>query len=85
MMEHVAKDNTPKLMAACTYPLTGVGVVDHIYTDLAIIDITPEGFQVRAMLEGLTLEALQTKTGAPIHAAPQMSFIRRDHQGHPCY
>ena len=85
MMEHVAKDKTPKLMAACTYPLTGAGVVDHVYTDLAIIDITPQGFQVRAMLEGLTLEELQAKTGAPIHASPTISVIRRDHQGHPCY
>lgn len=85
MMEHVAKDGTPKLMAQCTYPLTGAGVTDHVYTDLAIIDITPNGFQVRAMLEGLTLEELQTKTGAPLHTSPTMAVIRRNNQGHPCY
>lgn len=85
MMEHVAKDNTSKLMPSCTYPLTGAGVVDHIYTDLAIVDITQQGFQARAIIEGMTLEELQSKTSAPIHASPTMSIIRRDHLGHPCY
>ncbi len=85
MMEHVAKDQTPKLLEACTYPLTGAGVVNQVYTDLAIIDVTPTGFVVRAMVEGLTLDTLQHKTGAPIRASENMSMIRRNDQGQPYY
>ena len=85
MMEHVAKDMTSKLMPACTYPLTGAGVVNQVYTDLAIIDIKPEGFVVRAMVEGITLETLQEKTGAPLHTSDNIATIRRKPQGHPCY
>jgi 3-oxoadipate CoA-transferase beta subunit len=85
MMEHVAKDHTPKLMQACTYPLTGAGVVNQVYTDLAIIDITPDGFEVRAMVEGLSMETLKQKTGAPIKASSKLSVIRRNAQGKPVY
>lgn len=85
MMEHVAKDQTPKLMQKCTYPLTGAGVVDQIYTDLAIIDVTPQGFEVRAMIEGLSMEILQQKTGAPLRASAKLSVIRRNAQGNPVY
>lgn len=85
MMEHVAKDQSPKLMKQCTYPLTGAGVVDHVYTDLAIIDVTPDGFEVRAMVEGLSMETLQQKTGAPLKASPKLSIIRRNAQGNPVY
>lgn len=85
MMEHVAKDQSPKLMQQCTYPLTGAGVVDQVYTDLAIIDVTPQGFEVRAMVEGLTMETLQQKTGAPLKASANLAVIRRNAQGHPVY
>jgi 3-oxoadipate CoA-transferase beta subunit len=85
MMEHVAKDQTPKLMTQCTYPLTGAGVVDYVYTDLAIIDVTPDGFEVRAIIEGLSMEALQQKTGAPLKPSTRLSVIRRNEQGHPTY
>jgi len=85
MMEHVAKDQSPKLMKQCTYPLTGACVVDHIYTDLAIIDVDPQGFEVRAMVEGMSLEMLQQKTGAPLRASDNMAVIRRDAQGNPTY
>ena len=68
VMEHVTRDGTPKLVERCTYPLTGAQVVDTIYTDLAVIDVRPEGFVVRAMVEGLGLEALQAMTGAPLRA-----------------
>lgn len=85
MMEHVAKDQTSKLMQQCTYPLTGAGVVDQVYTDLAIIDVTAKGFEVRALIEGLSMEALQQKTGAPLKSSARLSVIRRDAQGHPTY
>ena len=85
MMEHVAKDQTPKLMQKCTYPLTGAAAVDQIYTDLAIIDVTSQGFEVRAMIEGLSMEILQQKTGAPLRASAKLSVIRRNAQGNPVY
>ena len=69
MMEHNAKDGTPKIVQRCTLPLTGAGVVSRIYTDLAVIDVTPDGLVVRDMIDGLTLPMLQSRTGAPLRAA----------------
>ncbi|WP_312430435.1 3-oxoacid CoA-transferase subunit B [Achromobacter sp.] len=69
-MEHVTKDGQPKIVRECTYPLTGAGVVDRIYTDLAILDVTPAGMQVRAMVAGLTFDELQALTGCPLALDP---------------
>ncbi|CAP43934.1 3-oxoacid CoA-transferase subunit B [Bordetella petrii] len=69
MMDHNAKDGTPKIVQRCTLPLTGAGVVSRIYTDLAVIDVTPDGLVVRDMIDGLTLPMLQSRTGAPLRAA----------------
>lgn len=85
MMEHVTKDQTPKLLPACTYPLTAAGVVNYVYTDLAIIDVTPSGFVVRAILEGLTVETLAKKTGATLAISDKLAVIRRNAQGDPVY
>lgn len=85
MMEHVTKDQTPKLLTACTYPLTAAGVVNAIYTDLAIIDVTPRGFVVRAILEGLTVETLAKKTGATLAISDKLAVISRNAQGDPVY
>jgi 3-oxoacid CoA-transferase subunit B len=67
LMEHVAKkkDGTEdmKILPTCTLPLTGVGVVDRIITDLAVMDITPQGLKVIEMAPGVTREFLQSKTG----------------------
>jgi 3-oxoacid CoA-transferase subunit B len=67
LMEHVAKkkDGTEdlKILQQCTLPLTGVGVVDRIITDLAVMDVVPEGLKVIEMAPGVTQEFLQTKTG----------------------
>lgn len=62
--EHRTRGGAPKLVETCSYPLTGRGVVDRIYTDLAIIDICPEGMLVRESVDGLSLEELQISTGA---------------------
>ena len=67
LMEHLAKkkDGTEdlKILQQCTLPLTGVGVVDRIITDLAVMDVVPEGLKVIEMAPGVTQEFLQTKTG----------------------
>lgn len=69
MMEHQTKSGESKVVAACTYPLTGIGCVNRIYTDLAVLDVTPQGLLVREMAEGLTLDELQAITGVPLLAA----------------
>jgi 3-oxoadipate CoA-transferase beta subunit len=66
MMEHQTKQGDSKIVGACTYPLTGIGCVDTIYTDLAVIDITPEGLAVREMADGLDFDTLQALTAAPL-------------------
>ena len=69
MMEHLTKSGESKIVKACTYPLTGVGCVSRIYTDLATIAITPQGLRVIDMVEGLSLEELQRLSGVPMQAA----------------
>jgi 3-oxoacid CoA-transferase B subunit len=63
---HTTKDGRPKLLPTCTYPLTAAAVVDRVYTDLAVLDVTPEGFVVREMVPGLGRAELQARTGAPL-------------------
>ncbi len=71
LMEHVARKKDGgfdlKILPHCTLPLTGVGVVDRIITDLAVLDITPHGLKVVELAPGVTHEELQGKTGAPLH------------------
>jgi len=67
---HCTKAGDPKLVGACTYPLTGLGVVDRIYTDLAVIDVTPRGFQIVELSPGVSFEYAQERTGAPLIPFP---------------
>jgi 3-oxoadipate CoA-transferase beta subunit len=68
MMEHQTKTGESKIVERCTYPLTGVKSVSRIYTDLAVMDVTPSGLRVREMAPGLTLADLQAVTAAPLLA-----------------
>jgi 3-oxoadipate CoA-transferase beta subunit len=69
LMEHQTKSGDSKLVRRCTYPLTALGAVKRVYTNLAVLDVTDEGFAVREMAPGLTLDALQKVTDAPLHSA----------------
>ena len=69
MMEHQTKGGESKIVERCTYPLTGVGCVARIYTDLATIDITPEGLKVLDMAAGMTLAELEKISGVPLKLA----------------
>jgi 3-oxoadipate CoA-transferase beta subunit len=66
MMDHLTKTGESKLVPHCTYPLTGIGCVTRIYTDLAILDVTPEGLKVREIVADISFEALQTLSGVPL-------------------
>jgi len=66
LMEHVTKSGDSRLVRRCSYPLTALGAVTRVYTNLAVLDVTREGFAVREMVPGLTLDALQKVTDAPL-------------------
>ena len=64
--QHTTKTGEPKLVEKCSYPLTGPGVVSRIYTNLAVVDVTPNGFQVVELAPGITFEEVEKNTGASI-------------------
>jgi 3-oxoadipate CoA-transferase, beta subunit len=66
MMEHLTKSGQSKIVDSCTYPLTGVACVNRIYTDLAVIDVTPQGLRVLEMVPGMTTAELNRVTGVPL-------------------
>jgi 3-oxoacid CoA-transferase subunit B len=69
MMDHVARDGTPKLVAECTLPLTGRACVDRVITDLVIIDVTPTGFVLRETAPGVEVDQVLAATDAPLTVA----------------
>ncbi|SES45042.1 3-oxoacid CoA-transferase subunit B [Rhizobium sp. NFR03] len=74
--EHVTKDGKPKLVDACTFPLTGVACITRVYTSHAVIDIAEGRFVVREKLAAVSMDDLQAMTGAPLHvAAPVVDLV----------
>jgi 3-oxoadipate CoA-transferase beta subunit len=68
MMEHLTKQGQSKIVQQCTYPVTGLACVTRIYTDLAVIDVTPTGLAVVDIVDGLSLDALRQLSGVPLAA-----------------
>ncbi|MFG0305798.1 MAG: 3-oxoacid CoA-transferase subunit B [Phycisphaerales bacterium JB040] len=73
---HTTKSGEPKLVERCTFPLTGVGVVNRVYTDLGVFDVTPEGFRVAELASGIDLETVRERTGAPVLPALEREAMR---------
>ncbi|MFI5887388.1 CoA-transferase [Streptomyces sp. NPDC051554] len=76
LMEHTAKDGTPKILKECTPPLTGERCVHHIITDLGVLDVTPEGLTLVARGPGVTAEDIADRTDAPLIRRPRALAVR---------
>ena len=76
LMEHNTRKGEPRLLERCKLPLTAVNCVKRIFTDLAVVDVMPEGFVVREILEGMSRDELQARTGATLNFAPDCGVLR---------
>lgn len=72
IMEHTTRDGGARLLDHCSLPVTAIGCVRRVFTDLAVIDVGPDGFVVRDMVPGLSRTALQARSGATLHFAPDI-------------
>jgi 3-oxoadipate CoA-transferase, beta subunit len=80
--QHCTNDGEPKLVQSCTYPLTGKGVVNRIYTDLAVIDLTPGGFEVAELAPGISFEYVQQRTGCKLLAGAAIQNLESQKAHH---
>ncbi|NNC13241.1 CoA transferase subunit B [Planctomonas sp. JC2975] len=76
LMEHVARDGSPKIVDACSLPLTGKRVVDRIITDLAVFDVTPEGLVLRELAPDVTIDQVKAATEPPFRVALEKEDVR---------
>lgn len=74
MMEHQTKNGASKIVEHCSYPLTGVACVNRIYTDLAVLDVTPAGLLVRELVPGLSFDELVRLSAVPLLREPQRAY-----------
>lgn len=81
LTDHVAKDGSPKIVQECALPLTGTGVVNRIITDLATIDVNPDGLRLVDLAPGVTEEEVRAKTGAPLQLSQVARCTARDGAG----
>ena len=76
IMDHVSKSGKPKIVKACSLPLTGKGVVDRIITDLCVLDITPEGLVLRELAQGVSAKDVQEKTEPEVKVGPDVTEMK---------
>lgn len=76
LMEHNTRSGEPRLLHHCKLPLTAVNCVKRVFTDIAVVDISPDGFVVREILDGMSREELQARTGAKLAFAPDCGVLR---------
>jgi 3-oxoacid CoA-transferase subunit B len=76
IMDHAAKNGAPKILDECSLPLTGRAVVHRIITDLAVLDVTPEGLLLRELAPGVSAREVQEKTGPTVKVPPDVTEVK---------